>query len=347
MAIALVVLSHFTYSRGFPNLALPWWGSVFQGKLGVRIFFVISGFLITLLLLSEADKRGRPSLQAFFIRRILRIFPVYFLYAGVLGVLAWAGLYSDAASSWIGTLTFTRDLMGRGQSATVHFWSLGVEEKFYLAWPITFAALALWRRTNLALGLLMVPVLVNPLLRTGLIQQNINLGQAARLIGPSSIALFADSLAIGCMGAFFFHQRRERLAPFATGPLLGAALVILFAAAAWQEARLSALTEAMVPTIQAVTVMIALWVTVERRTGLLFHALNARPVAWLGTLSYSLYVWQQLFVSHFAGPRLGGLFFYDWRLWWLAALLTACTSYYLVEKPILGLKDRLLPREGA
>jgi peptidoglycan/LPS O-acetylase OafA/YrhL len=70
-------------------------------------------------------------------------------------------------------------------------------------------------------------------------------------------------------------------------------------------------------------------------------------VAWLGTLSYSFYVWQQLFLAHFAGPRLGGLFFYDWRMWWAAALLAACASYYLVEKPILGLKDRFLPQGEA
>src|SRR6185437_12133635 len=71
VAIALVLLSHFTATRGFTPP--PWWDRVFQGNLGVRIFFVISGLLITYLLLLEADRRGRPSLRSFYTRRVLRI----------------------------------------------------------------------------------------------------------------------------------------------------------------------------------------------------------------------------------------------------------------------------------
>ena len=68
VAIALVVLSHFTAVRGF---AVPaWWDRVFQGTLGVRIFFVISGLLITYLLLLEAERRGQPSLRSFYTRRV-------------------------------------------------------------------------------------------------------------------------------------------------------------------------------------------------------------------------------------------------------------------------------------
>src|SRR5215467_2941447 len=113
IAIALVLVSHWPYTRGFP------WGerAVQVGDLGVRMFFVISGFLITYLLLVEADRRGQSSLQAFYVRRALRIFPVYFLYVAVLALLTAIGFYSDARSSWIGTLTFTRDIVGRGKSA--------------------------------------------------------------------------------------------------------------------------------------------------------------------------------------------------------------------------------------
>src|SRR3954467_5480457 len=81
VAIALVVLSHFEAARGFP--APSWWSLAFQGNLGVRMFFVISGLLITYLLLIEADRSGRVSLRAFYMRRALRILPVYFLYLGV------------------------------------------------------------------------------------------------------------------------------------------------------------------------------------------------------------------------------------------------------------------------
>src|SRR5256885_4307140 len=99
VAIAMVVLSHFTATAGFA--ARWWWTIAFQGNLGVRIFFVISGLLITYLLLLEADRHGRPSLRSFYTRRVLRIFPVYFLYLGVVLALTAAGLYTDTATTFI------------------------------------------------------------------------------------------------------------------------------------------------------------------------------------------------------------------------------------------------------
>ena len=124
LSIAIVMLSHFEFATGFPSELAHSWGRLFQGDLGVRIFFVISGFLITYLLLLEAERDGRPSLTQFYARRVLRIFPVYYLFVGVLAVLTAAGLYSDNWSTWLATLTFTRDIVGRGSSATTHFWSL-------------------------------------------------------------------------------------------------------------------------------------------------------------------------------------------------------------------------------
>src|SRR5947207_1759718 len=154
VAIAMVVMSHFTAVRGFSPPA--WWTQAFQGNLGVRIFFVISGLLITYLLLLEAERRGRPSLRSFYTRRVLRIFPVYFLYLGVVVGLTLAGLYTDTATAWIGSLPFTRNFIGQTQSLTGHYWSLAVEEQFYLVWPITLVALRLWERPRTAIGLLMI-----------------------------------------------------------------------------------------------------------------------------------------------------------------------------------------------
>ena len=68
--------------------------------------------------------------------------------------------------------------------------------------------------------------------------------------------------------------------------------------------------------------------------------MNRRAVVWLGVLSYSLYVWQELFVSWSAGPKLSALPVYDWRIWWMPAVACACASYYFVERPILRIRDR-------
>ena len=72
---------------------------------------------------------GTISLKRFYIRRSLRILPIYVTYLLVLGVLTALGLYHDALSSWIGALTFTRNMIGQGRSATVQLWSLAVEEQ--------------------------------------------------------------------------------------------------------------------------------------------------------------------------------------------------------------------------
>jgi peptidoglycan/LPS O-acetylase OafA/YrhL len=340
LSIAIVLLSHFEYATGFPgDLALSW-GRWFQGNLGVRIFFVISGFLITYLLLVEADRAGRPSLKQFYARRVLRIFPVYYLLAAVLVALTAAGLYADTWSTWLATLTFTRNIAGRGNSVTVHLWSLAVEEQFYLLWPVTLVALALWRRQRLAVGVLLVPVVLAPIFRWGTIQTHAGPGLASRLLGPFSAALYADSLAMGCLGAFLYKRQDHRLLEVVSRPYLAGVFSAALFALAWIEWPPTYGAWALVPSLQAVLIMAAILGTIQRRAGAGYRLLNARPVVWLGTLSYSVYIWQQLFLGHFAGPKLAALAIYDWRVWWLMALGAAAVSYYVVERPILALRGR-------
>ncbi|HVZ22552.1 MAG TPA: acyltransferase [Vicinamibacterales bacterium] len=337
VAIALVLLSHFEAARGFPTPS--WWSLAFQGELGVRMFFVISGLLITYLLLIEADRSGRVSLRSFYTRRALRILPVYFLYLGVVATLAIAGLYADTTTAWIGSLTFTRNLMGRTESLTGHYWSLAVEEQFYLIWPVTLVVLGLWRRPRVAAVLLLIPIVACPILRTGIVQAHWPNPFIARGLNVFSIAVHADSLAVGCLGAFIFWRCRDRLTRLASRTTLSGALIVFVVAAA-SERRVGA-AEPLLPLIESLAILCVMYVTIERRRGGLYRLLNAKPIVWLGVLSYSLYVWQTLFLSYAAGPTLSSLAVYDWRVWWLAALVCACASYYIVERPILAVRDKL------
>jgi peptidoglycan/LPS O-acetylase OafA/YrhL len=136
VSIALVLIAHSKYAAGFPAMlgsALDGFNAngIAPGSLGVRFFFVISGFLITWLLLQEQAKHGVISLKHFYLRRALRILPVYFLYLFVLGFLTH---YSQPASDWLTNLTFTTNYFWPPEP-TAHLWSLGVEEQFYLLWP--------------------------------------------------------------------------------------------------------------------------------------------------------------------------------------------------------------------
>jgi peptidoglycan/LPS O-acetylase OafA/YrhL len=341
VAIALVLVSHMSFASQFPDGRLGWLDWVFDGGLGVRIFFVLSGFLITLLLLREVEKTGTASLKRFYLRRVLRIFPVYFAYLIVLAALTAAGLYADSASSWIGCLTFTRNMLGRGRSATVHFWSLAVEEQFYVIWPILLCRLRLWRRSGLFVGTLLVPIAFCPIARGFFASDELGATLSGRLLGPRSILLFADSLAVGCLGAWMAWKipRGGRWNGLHSLGLAACLAVIIGGrwaeVAAWGNA-----AAAIVPAVQAWAILGCLWLGSSARSPG-YGFLNSKPWVTLGVLSYSIYVWHFLFLSHFMGPRFERSFLYDWRIWILPAVAVSALSYHFLELPMTGLRRRL------
>ena len=138
---------------------------IFDGNLGVRFFFVISGFLITWLMIREGEDTGRVGLGSFYIRRGLRILPVYFAFVLVLLALQLWTHFSETALGWIGTLTFTRNFVD-GSMASTHLWSLSIEEQFYLIWPSLFVLLCRLRFRP-AILTLTIPILIAPLFRIG------------------------------------------------------------------------------------------------------------------------------------------------------------------------------------
>lgn len=129
-----------------------------HGAVGVTIFFVISGYLITTLLLREEERNGRARIKAFYIRRAFRILPLYYLtlaaYVVLIGVLH---LQAGASSLWHSLpyyLTYQNDLVPHGAGVFNHSWSLAVEEKYYLVWPLMFAIPVLRKhRLTVASGL--------------------------------------------------------------------------------------------------------------------------------------------------------------------------------------------------
>src|SRR6266545_3183390 len=126
VAVFLVIFYHF----GFDWV---------PGAHGVMIFFVLSGFLITRLLLLENEKFGRISLKAFYLRRVLRIFPAFYCYWGILvAFLLLTGkqiLWPHAWSALSYLSNYYVALNGDPNNGFSHTWSLGIEEQFYLLWP--------------------------------------------------------------------------------------------------------------------------------------------------------------------------------------------------------------------
>jgi peptidoglycan/LPS O-acetylase OafA/YrhL len=336
LAILLVLGNHMAFTSHVPLAVANGAFTFFHGDLGVRIFFVLSGFIISLLLLEEGHAHGTVSLAKFYTRRVFRIFPVYFAYLLVLGALALAGLYHDTASSWIGCLTFTRNLVGHGDSGTTHFWSLAIEEQFYLVWPLLVARLRLWQRDALYLGLLAIPLLLGPLFRGLWATDDLGPTVWHRLLSLNSPFMYADSLATGCIGAWIF---RKSAPPWQwTGwhtATLAASFVLLVAGELPPLAK-----GALVPTLQACAALgCILLSTHPHAVG--FRLLNSRPIVTIGLLSYSLYVWHFLFLSYFMGPAFTEWPTHDWKFWLLPATAAAVLSYYCLEKPLLELRKKL------
>lgn len=275
-------------------------------QLGVRIFFVLSGYLITRLLLEERDRSGTIHLGGFYARRGRRILPAAFCFMLVTFAIFRRELSLAHAAA---ALFFLANCDPWHPWFLGHLWSLSVEEQFYLLWP---AALKRWG--SVSKGGLVAIVLAAPLIR---IVSHVT-GQHGRW--DELLFVQADILAIGCLLAFWEFERglpRLRL-PAALWLLLVVAGVTVY-------------TGAMHFHLTAALLFVAWPALYVSIAGLLVRVmqvpplwLNWPPVVWLGKISYGLYLWQQLFAfgmhSAFAP---------------LAAVALAGVSYYCVERPAM------------
>ena len=141
IAILLVLVSHLQGTPGFPSMPQGFWHLGNLGNLGVRIFFVLSGFIITHLLLREEARTGRASLAAFYRRRAYRILPPLLVFMVAMLGLRSLGVVNFATFRWIRTLFFLGNVGTDGTWTLGHLWSLAVEEQFYLLWPVLLVGL--------------------------------------------------------------------------------------------------------------------------------------------------------------------------------------------------------------
>ncbi len=346
VSIALVLLAHSTYAPGFPAAFTPAIDHWFDlGSIGVRFFFIISGFLITYLLLQEQARTGGISLKNFYIRRALRILPVYFLYLLVLGV---GTAYVQSPAAWAANLTFTTNFFW-SPFPTSHLWSLGVEEQFYLLWP-WFAVLACRRGASALRGLLIIPIVLAPLLRV-MACKHWYPDSLAVLFNTGSFFVRCDSLAYGCLGAVLFTQWRSGLEWFFARyvgrvAILGVLLIVTPVGLRLLHvpARVEALT---FDSMQAIGFGLLLLQSLFHAGQGFYRALNWPWIRQLGILSYSIYIWQQMFCG--GDPAVFGRATNAWwthfPIWILTALVAACISYFVVEKPLFRLRARFRAEE--
>ena len=324
ISIVLVVLGHLHGTRGFGSLDLRIGN---YARLGVVVFFVISGFLITSLLLSEHARRGNVSLKLFYARRSLRIFPPSYAYLACISLLWLAGMVHLEARDLWHAVTYTVNYMPESSWQVTHLWSLSVEEQFYLLWPFAFVALGPRRATWAAAGV----ILLAPVAR---------IASRIFLIGTPyyDVPMFpmvADSLAMGCLLASARNWLEEKdwyrqlFRPVYSFLLLVLILLIN---------RYQGYTVVAVfgTSIMNASLAILIHRSVCNPNDWMGHALNWKPVAFVGVLSYSLYLWQQLFIDRASSAWPNA---FPQNL--VFAVAAALASYLLLERPLLKLRHHL------
>jgi peptidoglycan/LPS O-acetylase OafA/YrhL len=310
----------------------PWLGQLWRidaGNLGVRIFFVISGYLITSLLLAEHERTGTVDLRRFYFRRACRIMPAFYFFLGAMALAATLDLVPVSRAALLHAATYTANYLDAGWTLG-HSWSLAVEEQFYLLWPSLIVLLGV-RRSFLGAALVL---LLSPLFR-GVAAFSGRWPDNPRY----AFECVADALATGCLLAYarpwLWNQPRYRRALERRVMELWPLIILAFAAASARWEHFGAIAG-----LTLLNVAIAVWIDwclrfPDSRVG---RMLNARPIAFVGVLSYSIYLWQQPFLREGHALRF--------PLSILGVAVLALVSFFLVEQPMLRLRARVEARRA-
>ena len=316
-SILLVVVGHVAGTVNAPAWLTPLHK---LGNFGVTVFFVISGFLITYLLLIEMGSTGTISLRGFSLRRIARIFPAFYFYILCVFIAHQFGYLSLMPGDLLHASTFTMNYHHERAWALNHTWSLAVEEQFYLLWPFALLLFGLRKALIGAVAFMLLAPIVRAIMWYGL------------EVGPSPMTrefqAVGDAIAVGCCLAVIYHRGIAppnwfRSAWFVLVPI---SLFVLPAALYLLEPGLFYVFGQSYTYLAAAAVI---WRCITTSGDLTHRILNQKTVVWLGTLSYSLYLWQEPFLNSFSQA-----WFTHWPINLLLAFGCALLSFYLIERPM-------------
>jgi peptidoglycan/LPS O-acetylase OafA/YrhL len=352
VAVGLVLAEH----GGIPGVP--------GGFLGVDVFFVLSGFLITSLLLDEHRNTGRIGVAGFWIRRARRLLPA--LIVMVLAVVAARELFSpestatlrdDAVASffWVSNWAFVAQrtdyfAQGTPPSPLQHTWSLGVEEQYYILWPLLLIAIAalFWARLRLAVFVLATAGVVASAVAAIVLTTDASLNRIyfgadtraqALLVGAAAAALLVRDWSVLNDGGTLIRTRWghvvARILPF-----IG--LAVLAAAAHYATGEIRDFRSGLLIVVALAAVLVVAPVALDQG-GPVARMLALRPLVWLGAISYGVYLWHWPIFLALNGERTG------WSGWPLfaircaATVAVATTSWWLLEQPIRRWRPVIVP----
>jgi peptidoglycan/LPS O-acetylase OafA/YrhL len=346
----MVLLAHAsgTFPSGYSRWLYPLRG-FFNGEYGVEIFFVLSGYLITSILIREYDAIGKIDIKAFYYRRIFRIFPAFYLFLFLIAVLDWMRVLKIPGTE----LAFAGShLINYGRAIILlfkihapaspdywfvgQFWSLSLEEQFYWMWPLTLLVLLRTRWYSI----LMAVILAMPVIRLSSYYLFPELrGQLMMMLHTASDGIFSGCILAICLAWHPHFSKKLLLSPWAVAGLVFYIYwVDPFVGDAMPRGFGVVLGATLV--IAAIALIIANVLLQEGRTW--YHRLlESGVLVSLGRTSFSIYLWQQMFLTPLNTTFLG-----KWPINLVGAIVTGWMSYRYIELPFIRLKDRYFPSHG-
>jgi len=331
LAVLLVIFYHFGFN-GVP------------GAHGVMMFFVLSGFLITWLLIEEQTTTGTVSLTAFYWRRTLRIFPAFYafwFFVVIVGLLRNGTAPSAHAwSAFFYTSNYYSALNGHPVNAFSHTWSLGVEEQFYLLWPFVFLRCRgdLRLMTRLLAAIIGVALVHRAMLMYVFAVDESYVYSAfdTRLDQLMVGALTAVLLKRRVLQAFWSRACAHVLAPVVTIALLSASIAYGVTSGGHYRYVLGF-------TVEPILFAVLLIQMVALSRSPMWSWMDSAPARYLGRISYPLYLYQEitlypvrrLLAETPVAVQLGAAL--------LVTVAVASLSYFVIERPFLRMKRRQIP----
>ncbi len=336
ISVSLVIISHVGIIEAATDPALVHFFSVFNASLGVRSFFVLSGFLITTLLLHRYARTGKVDILDFMIRRAFRVLPLYFVTLSSLLPLVYFGRWREAGEAAAYGVFVVYNFIPNELNVHYlsHLWSLGVEEQFYIVWPFLFAAFVLRRSALILICSILVGVCWWRMMS--------GYGSELETHSPGRWTIPAVyPIALGAMVAITLDTdgmkqvSRKFVAPL---PCLLLAVALILLPLKYDT-----------PTIEVLgSAGIALcigWMYLNQSNRVVQH-LDWGPIGYLGMISYGIYMYQGLLTGN--GPYRSIPFWPPEP--WIGALLTfpvAALSFHLFEKPVASLRKKFRLQQKA
>jgi len=321
------------------------------GFIGVDLFFVLSGFLITTLLIQEFDGTGSVRLRDFYMRRVLRLGPALIAFLVVFCCFSFffssreeaLKNYIDAAISLFYLSNWARAFSIHAPDLLGHTWSLSIEEQFYLLWPIILLTLLRFTKNRYSAAIAaFFLALISWMFRIYLALHN---ASPDRLF--NGLDTRAESLMIGCTLGILLASgliaekvlSRLRMLLLVAAPLSAAGLLAfsVYGYDSWLDVRMDYFGFIVIELMAAALIFDILL----NPRSIMKKLLSARWLVWVGSISYGLYLWHYPIYRTMAA--LGFTFLIGITLGSIATFLMAVLSYYLLEQPLLRLKKRFTP----